>query len=349
MLYQSIIYIYFPYPHNSCFIGNTATFFAAFLAPILAIILFNFVIFFFVVAVLIRHKHRSNIGGVKTKKAKNRGSTIRLMISIIGIMSIFGLTWVFGALTVDKASLAFQIIFVILNSLQGFIIFLFFCVFGREGRELWIETLLCGRYKSSFLHPSSATSTGNKGGRKISNALLSSNTGSLGPAIEKSVTSETTGGSYVINYVEFSQVEKQDLSEENGKAHVTTVIDSTSTPETTMLTFKGEEKTVEEKHENGTSLQNGSGYSLENDGKSVQQNGHVDKHSKDNDRSNGHAGGAEEHVASDSEGEEEEGDTRSETPTDLRARIKRYSTKKEGRHHVETYEVDFDEEKTAEV
>ena len=330
MLYQSIISIYFPYPHNSCFIGNTTTFFVAFLAPILAIILFNFVIFFFVVVVLIRHTRRSNIGGVKPM---NRGSTIRLMISIIGIMSIFGLTWVFGALTVDKASLAFQIIFVILNSLQGFIIFLFFCVFGRESRELWLETLLCGRYKSSFLHPSSATSTGNKGGRKISNALLSSNTGSS-PSSGPAVVSETTGESYVTNYVEFSQVEKQDLSEENGKAHVTTVIDSTrsSTPEMTMLTLKGEENTVEEKNENGSALQ---------------QNGHFDEHSKDSDQSSsGRSGGAGDDIASDSEGEEEEvGDTRS--PTDLRARIKRYSTRKEGRHHVETYEVDFYEENTA--
>ena len=67
------------------------------------------------------------------------------MISIMGVMALFGLTWVFGALTVREASTAFQFLFAIFNSLQGFFIFLFFCVFGKEGRELWLQMLCCGR------------------------------------------------------------------------------------------------------------------------------------------------------------------------------------------------------------
>ena len=67
------------------------------------------------------------------------------MISIMGVMALFGLTWVFGALTVREASTAFQFLFATFNSLQGFFIFLFFCVFGKEGRELWLHVLCCGR------------------------------------------------------------------------------------------------------------------------------------------------------------------------------------------------------------
>ena len=63
----------------------------------------------------------------------------------MGLMALFGLTWVFAAFTVNAASIAFQFLFAIFNSLQGFFIFLFFCVFGREGRELWLKVLCCGR------------------------------------------------------------------------------------------------------------------------------------------------------------------------------------------------------------
>ena len=168
-LYYSFSFLLSP---NRCFIGNTATFFAAFLGPIMAVVVFNCVIFVMVIIVLIRHKRRSKQSGLKS--SEGGGSIIRLMISVTGIMSLFGLTWIFGALTVDKASLAFQVIFVILNSLQGFFIFLFLCVSGRDARELWLELLCCGRYKSSYLHPSSAPTS--SAGKKTANILLSCNT-----------------------------------------------------------------------------------------------------------------------------------------------------------------------------
>ena len=143
-----------------------------------------------VIIVLIRHRRRNKLSG----KSEGGGSIIRLMISVTGIMSLFGLTWIFGALTVDKASLAFQVIFVILNSLQGFFIFLYLCVLGRDARELWLEVLCCGRYKSSYLHRSYAP---NFFAGKATNILLSANT--LG-TLEKSVVSEC--GKYDLEYTE---------------------------------------------------------------------------------------------------------------------------------------------------
>lgn len=67
-------------------------------------------------------------------------------------MSLFGLTWIFGALTISGASLPFQILFVVSNGFQGFFIFLFLCVSRKDARELWKESLSCGRYKSSKIH-----------------------------------------------------------------------------------------------------------------------------------------------------------------------------------------------------
>ena len=75
----------------------------------------------------------------------------------MGVMTLFGLMWVFGALTVREASTAFQILFAIFNSLQGFFIFLFFCVFGKEGRELWHQVLCCGKKIPGVTASSQAT------------------------------------------------------------------------------------------------------------------------------------------------------------------------------------------------
>ena len=127
---------------SSCFIGEPGVFFGAFLGPIFAILLLNAVMFFTVINVLIQ---RSLWKKVAIKDQANRQSVFRLMTSIIGVMALFGLTWIFGAFTVREASTAFQFLFATFNSLQGFFIFLFFCVFGREGQKRWLRVLCCGR------------------------------------------------------------------------------------------------------------------------------------------------------------------------------------------------------------
>ena len=88
----------------------------------------------------------------------NKKIIARLLVSIVGVMFLFGLTWLFGAFTVTgfgdaRASTAFQVLFVVLNAFQGFFIFLFFCVFSTDARDSWLELLSYCR-KSS--HPSQA-------------------------------------------------------------------------------------------------------------------------------------------------------------------------------------------------
>lgn len=208
------------------------------------VILFNYVVFVIIVLVLIRHKHRHKMTGMRTAREKERKSTVRLMISISGIMSLYGLTWIFGALTIDRASLAFQVLFVLFNSLQGFFIFLFFCVLGRDGRELWLEILFCGRYKSTHLHPTSV-GTGSTV-RKASNHLLtlSDNTSStLAPVLEKTISSMSTGGTFVISFVESSEKSKggdQSLSDAEERL----------TPEPTVNSFKGEKLSDTQTYQN---------------------------------------------------------------------------------------------------
>jgi len=68
---------------------------------------------------------------------------IRLLISIMGVMVLFGLTWVFAALTISEASVVFQILFAAFNSLQGFFLFLFFCVFNEDAQNFWRQVFSC--------------------------------------------------------------------------------------------------------------------------------------------------------------------------------------------------------------
>ena len=67
---------------------------------------------------------------------------IYMMIRIGGVMSLFGLTWLFAILTISSAPAlreTFQILFTVFNSFQGAFVFVFFCVINKEARKSWKE------------------------------------------------------------------------------------------------------------------------------------------------------------------------------------------------------------------
>ena len=152
-------------PFRSCFISHNVVFFVAFLGPIFAVLIFNFIIFAVVVTIVCiysRRKNRDKERGVK------RQSTLRTLASLTGVMVLFGLTWVFAAFTVRNASIAFQFLFAVFNSLQGFFIFLFFVVLSKDSRELWL--LACGCKKQKVPTQATATTNSHSGSRVPSRA-----------------------------------------------------------------------------------------------------------------------------------------------------------------------------------
>lgn len=128
-------------------------FWGAFLTPIFTVMVFNVAIFIWIIVVLIQHSRRT---ATRKGESMNKKTVVRLMVSIIGVMFLFGLTWFFAILTFSVPGLrdVGSVLFTISNSLQGFFIFIFFCVINKEARESWKEFLSCGKYKSQFLHPS---------------------------------------------------------------------------------------------------------------------------------------------------------------------------------------------------
>jgi hypothetical protein len=131
----------------SCFIGQVEVLAGALLAPVLAVIAFNIVIFVTVMSVLIKHSKKKIQRAKASADGNSREATIRLLISIFSIMNMYGLTWLFAVFTFTDGSFAFQLLFAIFNSLQGFFMFIFFCVLGKEARDSWAHILCRGKLK----------------------------------------------------------------------------------------------------------------------------------------------------------------------------------------------------------
>ena len=112
---------------------------------------FNVFIFVWVIVVLIRHTRNT---AALRKEDITIQSVLRRIFSISGIMTLFGLTWLFAVFTflpINELKKTFVTCFVIFNSFQGLFIFFFYVVLKEEIRESWRELLSCGRYQSKLL------------------------------------------------------------------------------------------------------------------------------------------------------------------------------------------------------
>ena len=112
------------------------------------------------------------------------GEAVKLLLSSVGIMCLFGLTWLFAVFTFTSdnsdVSFALQFVFSFFNAFQGFGIFLFFVVLSSDARDEWRGLLYkCFRIKQSSSKSqqySSATKTTND--RRTSESKISAlNTG----------------------------------------------------------------------------------------------------------------------------------------------------------------------------
>lgn len=130
---------------HSCFISHSIVFYASFLGPIAGILIFDLVLFFVAFIVVLRYSTKQH----RTKNTlKRRRAAIRTIFTIIAVLLVFGLTWLFGAFTVLRFSVYMDYLFVVFNSLQGLFIFLIFVVFAKETRHLWLTTCGCKEKKS---------------------------------------------------------------------------------------------------------------------------------------------------------------------------------------------------------
>ncbi|XP_054936602.1 adhesion G-protein coupled receptor D1 isoform X1 [Physeter macrocephalus] len=107
-------------------LGNGAIW--AFVAPALFIIVVN-------VGILVAVTRVISQTSADNHKIHGDPSACKLTAKAVAVLPpILGTSWVFGALAVNNQAVVFQYMFAILNSLQGFFIFLFHCLLNSEVR-----------------------------------------------------------------------------------------------------------------------------------------------------------------------------------------------------------------------
>ncbi|XP_038077212.1 adhesion G-protein coupled receptor G2-like [Patiria miniata] len=127
---------YTQYSDNKhCFLKPGNAFYFGLLLPIGLVLLFNFVIFAWIMRKLTCQT--KSIGSQSTRQ-----QTVRRLQNAGAISVLLGLTWIFGLMSAIKEfTFAFQLLFAICNSAQGLLIFLLFCARQRDVRGAWLAIL----------------------------------------------------------------------------------------------------------------------------------------------------------------------------------------------------------------
>ncbi|XP_053396684.1 adhesion G-protein coupled receptor G6-like isoform X2 [Mercenaria mercenaria] len=122
-------------PGGICWLDRVP-FYAAFLGPVCLLLIVNTITYALVIRMIVK---RSNKKLTKTDKS----STAVRLRGAISLVVLLGLTWAFAILAFDDFGIVFHYLFAVLNSLQGFFIFIFYCLMKKEAQQCWRKALPC--------------------------------------------------------------------------------------------------------------------------------------------------------------------------------------------------------------
>ncbi|XP_021363177.1 plexin-B2-like isoform X2 [Mizuhopecten yessoensis] len=153
-------------PGEICWLDRTPLY-VAFVAPVMLMVVINGVVFVLVARQLLG-VHSGNLS------ITHKASTLTRLRRAVAVLILLGLTWVFAVFAFEGAGgLVFQYLFIILNSLQGLLIFIFYCVLNKDTRDNWMKKFPCRTKKTDT--GSTQTSRDDRGKRYIvANAAYSS-------------------------------------------------------------------------------------------------------------------------------------------------------------------------------
>ncbi|XP_025106912.1 cadherin EGF LAG seven-pass G-type receptor 2-like [Pomacea canaliculata] len=125
-----------------CFLSRSSpiAYYASLVAPACLVLLVNTIIFIMVTRVILKPRFQQ-------QKKDQEGITPAQVRGAFTVMFLLGVTWVFGPLAINEAKVVFNYLFCILNSLQGFLIFVFRCLFNPEARLAWVQLIKTGTLK----------------------------------------------------------------------------------------------------------------------------------------------------------------------------------------------------------
>ncbi|XP_068678399.1 adhesion G protein-coupled receptor L4-like [Montipora foliosa] len=112
---------------HACWLYVSSGLIWAFIAPAITVILVNIVVFILVIRQMMGTRHVQNKTQIEKVKAGVKASAV--------ILPLLGITWLFGLLSFNSATIAFKYIFAIANSLQGLMIFIFHCLLNKQIKD----------------------------------------------------------------------------------------------------------------------------------------------------------------------------------------------------------------------
>ncbi|XP_078503811.1 adhesion G protein-coupled receptor F5-like [Lissotriton helveticus] len=139
---------------DSCWLNimNTRAF-LAFVVPALTIVAINFVILAVVIITLLR----PSVGDRPRREEKS--TIVKIAKSVAILTPLLGLTWGFGIGTLIKYSFALNVIFSLLNSLQGFFILVFGSLMDAKTREALLRQFSLTRWASQLTKSSNLSTS----------------------------------------------------------------------------------------------------------------------------------------------------------------------------------------------
>uniref|UniRef100_A0A673VEI0 Adhesion G-protein coupled receptor G2 n=1 Tax=Suricata suricatta TaxID=37032 RepID=A0A673VEI0_SURSU len=127
-------------PDDFCWINNNAVFYVTVVGYFCVIFLLNISMFIVVLVQLCRIKKKKQLGA-------QRKTSIQDLRSVAGLTFLLGITWGFAFFAWGPVNVTFMYLFAIFNTLQGFFIFIFYCVAKENIRKQWRRSLCCGKLR----------------------------------------------------------------------------------------------------------------------------------------------------------------------------------------------------------
>ncbi|KAM5221832.1 adhesion G-protein coupled receptor G2 [Ctenodactylus gundi] len=127
-------------PDDFCWINSNAVFYITVVGYFCVIFLLNVSMFIVVLVQLCRIKKKKQLGA-------QRKTSIQDLRSIAGLTFLLGITWGFAFFAWGPINVTFMYLFAIFNTLQGFFIFIFYCVAKENVRKQWRRYLCCGKLR----------------------------------------------------------------------------------------------------------------------------------------------------------------------------------------------------------
>uniref|UniRef100_A0A8C8SHH2 Adhesion G-protein coupled receptor G2 n=1 Tax=Pelusios castaneus TaxID=367368 RepID=A0A8C8SHH2_9SAUR len=127
-------------PDEFCWINNNIVFYITVVGYFCMIFLLNVGMFIVVLIQLCRIKKKKQLG-------TQRKTSIQDLRSVAGLTFLLGITWGFAFFAWGPVNLVFMYLFAIFNTLQGFFIFIFYCVAKENVRKQWRRYMCCGKFR----------------------------------------------------------------------------------------------------------------------------------------------------------------------------------------------------------